>query len=129
MLAAIGVKRLEDLFSDVPEHGRFPDLDLPRGRSELEVERELSRLASDSARLTERPHLGQALALQPLGDGRFRIEDSSTVVKLAGEPATLHVPASAGRYVVYEKAEKAKPGPDELEAYVAAGGPLAEPRR
>jgi glycine dehydrogenase subunit 1 len=86
MLAAIGVKRLEDLFSDVPEHGRFPDLDLPRGRSELEVERELSCLASDSARLTERPGF--------LGAGTYRHFVPATVdaVLRRGELFTAYTP-------------------------------------
>jgi glycine dehydrogenase subunit 1 len=55
MLAAIGVERLEDLFGDVPERVRFPTLDLPPARSELEVERELTALASGAARLVEQP--------------------------------------------------------------------------
>jgi CubicO group peptidase (beta-lactamase class C family) len=63
---------------------------------------------------------GRTRTLQPLGDGRFRIEDSSTVVKLATTPAALHVPGVPGRYVVYEKAEKANPGLDELEAFVGS---------
>lgn len=55
MLARIGVDRLEDLVSDVPESARFPDLSLPTGCSELEVERELRGVASRIANLTEGP--------------------------------------------------------------------------
>jgi glycine dehydrogenase subunit 1 len=46
MLAAIGCRSLQDLFADVPEQCRFPDLDLPDPLSELEVERELQSLAN-----------------------------------------------------------------------------------
>jgi glycine dehydrogenase subunit 1 len=46
MLAAIGLSRLDDLFAAVPEHVRFPDLDLPPPCSEIEVEREMRALAA-----------------------------------------------------------------------------------
>jgi glycine dehydrogenase subunit 1 len=55
MLAAIGFEQLEALFEDIPEALRFPALDLPPARSELEVERELQTIAGESARLVERP--------------------------------------------------------------------------
>lgn len=55
MLAAIGAERLEALFADVPERFRFPELDLPPARSELEVERELQGIARESSKLVERP--------------------------------------------------------------------------
>lgn len=45
MLEAIGVRSIEDLFEDVPERVRFPDLRLPRGVSEMEVRWELETLA------------------------------------------------------------------------------------
>jgi len=87
MLAAIGVERLGDLFADVPEHVRFPKFDLPRARSELEVERELRALASESARLTERPGF--------LGAGTYRHFIPATVdsILLPGLPSgDLRVP-------------------------------------
>ncbi len=46
MLATIGVKGVEELFSDIPAARRFPKLDLPEALSELEVLRELESLAS-----------------------------------------------------------------------------------
>ncbi|MGB5759879.1 MAG: aminomethyl-transferring glycine dehydrogenase subunit GcvPA [Acidimicrobiales bacterium] len=49
MLAAIGVATLEDLFCELPEQLRFPDLDLPESVSELEIERELAELADQNA--------------------------------------------------------------------------------
>jgi glycine dehydrogenase subunit 1 len=45
MLSAIGVRSIQDLFEDVPEHVRFPELDLPPALSELEVRWELESLA------------------------------------------------------------------------------------
>jgi glycine dehydrogenase subunit 1 len=55
MLDAIGVERLEDLFADVPQDRRFPDLALPPKSSELEVERELRELAARNVDGTQRP--------------------------------------------------------------------------
>jgi glycine dehydrogenase subunit 1 len=45
MLAAVGVERMDDLYSDVPGHVRFPDLDLPEALSELEAMQELQLLS------------------------------------------------------------------------------------
>ncbi|MDX1600533.1 MAG: aminomethyl-transferring glycine dehydrogenase subunit GcvPA [Anaerolineales bacterium] len=45
MLDSIGVSSVEELFSDVPEDVRFPDLDLPAAISEMEVLDELQALA------------------------------------------------------------------------------------
>jgi glycine dehydrogenase subunit 1 len=52
MLDVIGVERLEDLFQDVPEKYRFPDLKMPEAITELEVMAELQDLswANDTAR-------------------------------------------------------------------------------
>ena len=86
MLSAIGVERLGDLFADVPEDVRFPKFDLPRARSELEVERELRALASESARLTERPGF--------LGAGTYRHFIPATVDSILrrGEFFTSYTP-------------------------------------
>ncbi len=46
MLQAIGVKRLEDLFQDVPAQHRFPQLDLPPALTEMEALQELREIAS-----------------------------------------------------------------------------------
>ena len=46
MLATIGVKKIEDLFKDVPAKHRFPDLDLPPALTEMEAASELGHLAS-----------------------------------------------------------------------------------
>jgi len=86
MLTAIGVERLETLCSDIPERFRFPTLDLPAARSELEVERELRELAADSARLVERPGF--------LGAGTYRHFIPATVdsVLQRGELFTSYTP-------------------------------------
>lgn len=46
MLQTIGVKRIEDLFQDVPAQYRFPQLNLPPAVTEMEAMQELSELAS-----------------------------------------------------------------------------------
>ena len=46
MLQDIGFRDWEDLFRDIPEDTRFRgELDMPPGRSDLEVEREIRRMA------------------------------------------------------------------------------------
>jgi glycine dehydrogenase subunit 1 len=45
MLAAIGVRSVTELFEDVPQHARFPKLDLPPALSEIEARWELETLA------------------------------------------------------------------------------------
>ncbi|MGD8814172.1 MAG: aminomethyl-transferring glycine dehydrogenase subunit GcvPA [Anaerolineales bacterium] len=45
MLAAVGVKKIEDLYEAVPKEFRFPDLDLPVPISEMEALQELQELA------------------------------------------------------------------------------------
>ena len=46
MLAAIGVKSLEDLFKDIPARHRFPKLDLPPALTEMEAAAELGELST-----------------------------------------------------------------------------------
>jgi glycine dehydrogenase subunit 1 len=46
MLKVVGVSRLEDLFHDVPEKYRFPELDLPFALSEMEAAEELQTIAA-----------------------------------------------------------------------------------
>jgi glycine dehydrogenase subunit 1 len=45
MLETIGVSAIDELFTDVPEALRFPELDLPQGLSPMEIEREMAELA------------------------------------------------------------------------------------
>jgi glycine dehydrogenase subunit 1 len=55
MLAAISVRRIEDLFEDVPARVRFPKLDLPDPLSEMETLRELTDLADANADAQHNP--------------------------------------------------------------------------
>ncbi|MEI2386480.1 aminomethyl-transferring glycine dehydrogenase subunit GcvPA [Breoghania sp. JC706] len=49
MLARIGIGSIDDLFADIPAAARLVEpMDLPRRKSELEVERHLSRLAAQN---------------------------------------------------------------------------------
>jgi glycine dehydrogenase subunit 1 len=49
MLKAVGVKRMEDLFTDVPEGYRFPKLNLPDSMTEMEIMSEMQEIASGNA--------------------------------------------------------------------------------
>ena len=51
MLQAIGLDRMEDLFSNLPAAGRFPALDLPPAASQIEVAAEMRGLAGRNASL------------------------------------------------------------------------------
>jgi glycine dehydrogenase subunit 1 len=51
MLAIIDVRRLEDLFKDVPVKHRFPKLDLPPALTEMEAAAELDELANGNENL------------------------------------------------------------------------------
>ncbi len=46
MLQTVGVKRIEDLFQDVPAAHRFPDLKLPSALTEMEVMSEMKDIAA-----------------------------------------------------------------------------------
>ncbi|MGD2205548.1 MAG: aminomethyl-transferring glycine dehydrogenase subunit GcvPA [Anaerolineae bacterium] len=48
MLAAVGVERVEDLFHDVPQACRFPELVLPEPLSEMEVLAELQAMSMEN---------------------------------------------------------------------------------
>jgi glycine dehydrogenase subunit 1 len=76
MLAAVGVARVEDLFHDVPDDYRYPELDLPEALSELEVLRELGALANENDNLDELTSF--------LGAGAYRHFIPSVVDFLAG---------------------------------------------
>ncbi|MBU0936316.1 MAG: aminomethyl-transferring glycine dehydrogenase subunit GcvPA [Spirochaetes bacterium] len=49
MLDTVGVKSVEELFSDIPAAHRFPQLGLDRALSEMEVMRELESMAAKNA--------------------------------------------------------------------------------
>lgn len=46
MLAKIGVRHIDDLFKDIPTDDLNPEIDLPRHKSEMAVERSLSSMAA-----------------------------------------------------------------------------------
>ena len=46
MLKVIGVEKVEDLFQHLPDEGKFPQLNLPEGLSEMEVLDELTYISS-----------------------------------------------------------------------------------
>jgi len=49
MLKEIGIDDVEDLFQDIPQNLRCPSLNLPSGKSELEVSRHIKKLADKNA--------------------------------------------------------------------------------
>jgi glycine dehydrogenase subunit 1 len=55
MLDAIGVKRMEDLFDDVPIDVRFPELDVPPALSELELASEMRAMAAHNLTFDDTP--------------------------------------------------------------------------
>lgn len=65
MLETIGLKKIDELFADVPEQLRFPTLDLPSGIAPMEIEREMAGLAGENR------HPGEDL-ISFLGAGAYR---------------------------------------------------------
>ncbi len=58
MLESIGVNSVADLFKDIPEKHRFPDLEIPPPLSELDVTREIEALAERNRRVDGMSFLG-----------------------------------------------------------------------
>ena len=89
MLDALGLDRIEDLFSDIPSDKRFPALDLPPARSELEALQEMDELGARNAR-------GQGV-LSFIGAGAYQHFIPSVVSFLAGrgEFSTAYTPYQA----------------------------------
>jgi glycine dehydrogenase subunit 1 len=89
MLAAIGVDTMADLFADIPERYRYPELDLPRPLSEMEVLAELQTLAEANTNATRVPSF--------LGAGAYRHWVPSVVDTIIsrGEFATAYTPYQA----------------------------------
>ena len=46
MLDEMGLERIEDLFADIPEAHRFPQVELPPAKSEVEIRAEIDELAA-----------------------------------------------------------------------------------
>ena len=53
MLEAIGVESIDDLFRDVPDEFKHPELNLPEPLTEMEIMRELDMRAAENANLRE----------------------------------------------------------------------------
>ncbi len=86
MLAAIGLKSIEDLFADVPARVRFPKLNIPAPHSEMETMRELMNLAEANANAQHQPIF--------LGAGAYNHYSPSIVnhMILRGEFLTAYTP-------------------------------------
>ncbi|HAE85871.1 MAG TPA: aminomethyl-transferring glycine dehydrogenase subunit GcvPA [Anaerolineaceae bacterium] len=53
MLKAIGLSKIEDLFQEIPEKYRFPELDLPAALTEMEVNQDLESIARANGNTSE----------------------------------------------------------------------------
>jgi glycine dehydrogenase subunit 1 len=53
MLKAIGLSKLEDLFQEIPEQYRFPELNLPPALTEMEVNQDLESIARANGNTSE----------------------------------------------------------------------------
>jgi glycine dehydrogenase subunit 1 len=76
MMATVGVSNLEELFDALPEHLRFPRVDLPEPVSELEIEREMAELADRNS------NAGRSACF--LGAGSYRHYIPATVDAVLG---------------------------------------------
>ncbi len=101
MLATLGVNTIDELFADIPDEFRNPSLALPSPMSELEVQQELSSLASKNRALGSGPSF--------LGAGSYNHFIPAIVKALMtrGEFLTAYTPyqaeASQGtQQVIYE---------------------------
>lgn len=86
MLETIGVERLEDLFRDVPEHVRFPELDLPPPLSEVELVSALRQMAERN------DSLGTCSGFLGAGTYRHFIPATVDYVLQRGEFYTAYTP-------------------------------------
>ncbi|TNE61642.1 MAG: aminomethyl-transferring glycine dehydrogenase subunit GcvPA [Alphaproteobacteria bacterium] len=86
MLAKIGVRHVDDLFKDVPSAVLNPEIDLPRHKSEMEVERYLGRLAGKNTNAGSVPFF--------VGAGAYKHHVPATVDHLIqrGEFLTAYTP-------------------------------------
>jgi len=86
MLNKIGVKGIDDLFVDVPKAALNPVIDLPAHKSEMEVERHLSRLAAKNVPASAVPFF--------VGGGAYKHHVPATVDHIIqrGEFLTAYTP-------------------------------------
>jgi len=77
MLQEIGVKNIDELFSDVPKDLLLKgDLELPTHKSEIEVEQEFNKLKSKNIGSTNRPdyRISPKALREFLGEEEFSID-------------------------------------------------------
>lgn len=94
MLEALGIQKIDDLFANVPEANRFPDLNLPPALSEMEVLRDIDELAG---RNTAGPGIPGQRLVSFAGGGAYHHFIPSVVSYLAGrgEFTTAYTPYQA----------------------------------
>lgn len=86
LLAAIGLREIDELFADIPQDYRNPPLRLPDPLSELEIQRELGELASRNRPLASGPSF--------LGAGSYHhfIPSIVKAIMTRGEFLTAYTP-------------------------------------
>lgn len=86
LLAAIGLRNIDELFADIPDGYRNPALELPAPLSELEIQRELSELAARNRPLASGPSF--------LGAGSYHhfIPSIVKAIMTRGEFLTAYTP-------------------------------------
>ena len=86
LLAAIGLRNVDNLFDDIPDGYRNPPLELPAPMSELEIQRELSEMAGRNRPLASGPSF--------LGAGSYHhfIPSIVKAVMTRGEFLTAYTP-------------------------------------
>ena len=86
LLAAIGLRSIDELFADIPDAYRNPPLELPAPLSELEIQRELSGLAARNRPLASGPSF--------LGAGSYHhfIPSIVKAIMTRGEFLTAYTP-------------------------------------
>ena len=86
LLAAIGLRSVDDLFADIPDAYRNPALELPAPLSELEIQRELGEMAGRNRPLSAGPSF--------LGAGSYQhfIPSIVKAIMTRGEFLTAYTP-------------------------------------
>ena len=86
LLAAIGLRSIDELFADIPDGYRNPTLELPAPLSELEIQRELNELAARNRPLASGPSF--------LGAGSYHhfIPSIVKAIMTRGEFLTAYTP-------------------------------------
>jgi glycine dehydrogenase subunit 1 len=86
MLERIGVERIEELFADIPEGLRFPELQLPAPLSEQEVRARLGELAAKNR------HTGQLPSFLGAGAYNHYVPAAVGYINQRGEFLTAYTP-------------------------------------